>query len=233
MSRDVVGLKGVAIDFGDTLAYIDNTGNSEWHRALFSTMTKFGFQGTLENLVTTWDDIIWHSMKGEFNNMQEFWTQFTKKLNTKPNPILIENLEAIRINHSSTVFKLYEGALSVLSTLQVKYQLALVSNCAIGTSDIIESLNLKPYFKCIVLSYEVGVRKPHEKMYLDTLQCLRLDADQCIFVADEISDLEGATDVGMKTILIRQGKHTFHKAKNQKFQPDFQCNNISEITNIL
>jgi FMN phosphatase YigB (HAD superfamily) len=70
-------------------------------------------------------------------------------------------------------------------------------------------------------------------MYLDTLQCLGLGADQCIFVADEISDLEGATEVGMKTILVRQGKHTFHEAKDQKFQPDFQCNRISEITKFL
>jgi HAD superfamily hydrolase (TIGR01509 family) len=226
-------LKGVAIDFGDTLAYIDETGNKESLKALFSMMSRFGYQGTLESLVSTWDDVIWNSMKGQLKNMKEFWTQFTKKLNTKADPVLIENLEAIRIHHSSTVFKLYERALSVLSTLRDKYQLALVSNCAIGTSDIIEALNLKPYFKCIVLSYEVGVRKPHEKMYLDTLQCLGLGADQCIFVADEISDLEGATEVGMKTILVRQGKHTFHEAKDQKFQPDFQCNRISEITKFL
>ena len=196
-------------------------------------MSKFGYQGTLENLVSTWDDIIWHSMKGQFKNMEEFWTQFTKKLNTNPNPVLIENLETIRIHHSSTVFKLYKGALSVLSELQDKYQLALVSNCAIGTSDIIEALNLKPYFKCIVLSYEVGERKPHEKMYLETLQCLSLEANECIFVADEISDLEGAREVEMKTILVRQGLHTFHEARDRNFQPDFQCNNISEITEFL
>lgn len=233
MSRRTFDLKGIAIDFGGTLAYIDKMGNKEYHEALLSMANEFGYQGNLRNLVSVLNDVIWHSMKGEFKNMQEFWKQFAEKLDMPSSPVLMKNLENVRTRYSSVVFQLCEGALPVLSVLQDRYQLALVSNCAIGTQDVITTLELASYFECIVLSYEVGVRKPHKQMYLEALQCLGLEADECIFVADEISDLEGAKEVGMKTILVRQGSHTFYEARDQNFQPDFQCNNISEITRFL
>ena len=47
------------------------------------------------------------------------------------------------------------------------------------------------------------------------------------------SDLEGAREVGLKTILVRQGEHTTHNAKDPNFKPEFQCNKISEILNFL
>ena len=208
-------------------------GNREFQEALFSSMNECGYQGNFNNLASVWKDVIRHSMKGEFKNMQRFWKQFVERLNVPLSPIPVKKLESIRTRYSSVVFKLYEGALSVLSVLRDKYQLALVSNCAIGTSDVIKALKLTDYFECIVLSYEVGVRKPHKQMYLEALQCLGLEGSECIFVADEISDLEGAREVGMKTLLVRQGPHTFHEARDRNFQPDFQCNNISEITEFL
>jgi HAD superfamily hydrolase (TIGR01549 family) len=221
--------KGVLIDFGDTLAYIDEIGNRKYHEALLSTVKKFGYQGTLKELAGTLDDVIWNSMKGEFKGMEEFWKQFIRNLCIPIKPAMADSLENVRSRHSSVVFQLYDGALSVLAYLQSKYRLALVSNCAIGTSDVIKTLGLTSFFDCIILSYEVGVRKPHRHMYLEALRCLGLKPDECVFVADEISDLEGAKEVGMKTFLVRQGLNTFHGAKDSDFQPDFQCNSIAEV----
>jgi ribonucleotide monophosphatase NagD (HAD superfamily) len=49
-------------------------------------------------------------------------------------------------------------------------------------------------------------------------------------VADEISDLEGAKKLGMKTLLVRQGSNTLCEAEDPDFKPDFECEHISEIT---
>jgi len=233
MSERIVELKGVLIDFGDTLAYIDDKGNREYHEALLSMVRNFGYREDLKELTRALNDAIWNSMKGEFKNMKEFWERFIKNLDISIKPVIIDNLENVRSRHSSVVFQLYEGALSVLTELHGKYRLALVSNCAIGTFNVIKALGLTRFFKCIILSYEIGVRKPHRLMYLEALRCLGLEPDDCIFVADEISDLEGAGEVGMKTLLVRQGSRTFHDAKDPDFQPDFQCNNISEIIGLL
>lgn len=147
--------------------------------------------------------------------------------------ILTQEMEEIRKHHYNSIFKLYDGTLSVLSDLKKQYKPALVSNCAVGLSKVIITLGLTIFFDCIILSYEVGVRKPDRRIYLKALNCLELKPHECIFVSDEISDLEGAREVGLRTMLVRQESQTIHEARNPNFKPDFQCNRISEIIDFL
>ena len=227
-------LEGVLIDFGDTLAHINEEGNRKYREAIFSVVNKSGYRGDFEELSLAFDDLIWNSMKGEIESLTEFWLQLLTNLRIEAKPIpLIEELEDVRSRYLGVVFKLYDGSLQVLAVLQKKFKLALVSNCAIGTSDIIENLGLTSYFDCISLSYKVGVRKPDKRIYLEALRCLRLKPEACIFVADEISDLEGACDLGLKTLLVRQGSFTIFDAKNPDFIPDFECDRILDISNLL
>ena len=102
-----------------------------------------------------------------------------------------------------------------------------------GMRDAIDALDLTRFFEDLVLSYEVGVRKPEEQIYLAALKAVELKAGECIFVADEISDLEGARAVGMMTLLVRQGTSTFCEVNNPCFKPDFECNRVSEIVQFL
>lgn len=102
-----------------------------------------------------------------------------------------------------------------------------------STRDEINNLGLTKFFEHMSLSYEVGVRKPDERIYLDTLKALNLEGHECIFIADEISDLEGARPLKMKTLLVRQGSSTHDEAKDPNFKPDLECRRISEITRFL
>lgn len=226
-------LKGVLFDFGDTLAYIDKKSNRRYTDGLLSILRKYGYQKDLVNLTSSLGKAYYDSSKGEMNNFREFWGALLMDSGMSREPALIRRLGEFRNRNYATIFKLYKGTIPVLSNLQKKYKLALVSNCAIGLSDIIRVLGLSSFFECIVLSYEVGVRKPDKRIYLEALQSVKLAPDECVFVSDEISDLEGAREVGLKTFLVRQGSHTTHEAKNPNFKPDFQCNHISEVTRSL
>ncbi|UCD96881.1 MAG: HAD-IA family hydrolase [Candidatus Bathyarchaeota archaeon] len=229
-----MSIKAVLIDLGDTLAYIDEEEIESYRRSLLKVMQKHGYQGSLEGFATEFDHVIRNSMKGEVSNLHEFWGVLVKTLGIQADEgSMFEELEDIRRIHSPGLFKLFNGALTVLTDLLKKYRLALVSNCAIGTAENIEYLNLTPFFECIVLSYEVGSRKPAKPIYLEALRCLSMKGSDCIFVADEISDLEGARDLGMKTFLVRQGKYTTHEAKDVNFKPDYECTHIAEVSNFL
>jgi HAD superfamily hydrolase (TIGR01509 family) len=226
--------KGVLIDFGDTLSYIDREGSMKYTKALFSILREYGYQGNLGSFASAFDDVIGNSTKGEWKNLREFWNVLLENLGVHSKlKALIEELENARSLYSTVVFKLYSGAHRVLEVLQKKYRLALVSNCAIGTYEVVEDLGLTEYFDCVTLSYKVGVRKPDRRIYVEALKCLGLEPHESIFVADEISDLEGAKDVGMRTLLVRQGEHTTHEARDPNFKPDFQCNHVSEILKFL
>lgn len=226
-------LKGVLVDFGDTLAHADEEANKRYEKALLSAVRKYEYQINLNDLTSALWYCYGNSTKGEVKSFREFWALFLKRMEISEHSALVKDLEKVRGNHNTTLFKLYSGVSPTLSTLQRKYKLALVSNCAIGLDETLAALGLTSFFNCIILSYKVKARKPERRMYVEALECLKLGASECIFVADEISDLEGARAVGLKTILIRQGSHTFDEAKDPNFKPDFECNHISEVTGFI
>ena len=99
--------------------------------------------------------------------------------------------------------------------------------------EIIKAIKLVPFFHCIILSNEVKVRKPDPRIYYEALHCLELDADDGIFVSDQLSDLEGASAVGFKTILIRQGEYTHHDVNDPTFTPDYNVPTIADLMTLL
>ena len=228
-----LNLKGVLIDFGGTLALLDETENGKYEAALVSTLRKHGHERQRKELTSVLADMYLCNTEGKLKSLQEFWSQVLRRLRVPERQELIDELEKVRSNHAPSVWKLYDGVLQNLPVLQSKYKLALVSNCALGTDKLIEKLGLTGFFNCIILSYQIGVRKPERRMYLEALKCLELEAHDCIFVADEISDLEGAREIGLRTMLVRQGFSTFQEAKDINFKPDFQISQISEITRFL
>ena len=225
--------KGVLIDFGGTLAYIDEVENTRYEEALVSKLWEYGCELHLKDLDAILADIYASSTKGDLNAPQEFWGLVLGKLGIPEQPELIGALETIKSAHAPAMWKLYDGVLGVLAVLQKKYRLALVSNCTTGTDRVLDSLGLTSFFGCMILSYQTGVRKPDRRMYHEALKCLRLESEECVFVADEISDLEGAREIGIETILVQQGRNRFQDAKNLEFRPDFQISQISEIINVL
>lgn len=228
-----MGFKGVLIDFGGTLAYVDEKTKTRYEKKLLSTVEKCGYQRNLSDLTSNLADTYGNSTKGELKNLREFWDLFLRKLEIPRKTAIVDGLEKVRRAYVASVFRLYDKALPTLSVLQMRYKLALVSNCAIGTDEILTALGLTRFFNCILLSYKAEVRKPARRIYVEALKCLRLEAFECVFVADEISDLEGANAIGLKTILVRQGSSTFSEVKDPNFKPDFECNHISEITRFI
>ena|GEM_PF-2050063 len=226
-------LKGVLIDFGNTLAFVDKMKNREYEAALLSVLKKFGYEGSRKSLSSVLGSMSLESTTGELKSLQEFWSLMLEKLGIPERPELFYELQKARDDYSDKMYKLYDGVLETLGVLKEKYKLALVSNCAVGADMLFHSLGLDDFFICMILSYQLGVRKPNKRMYLEALKCLKLDARECAFVADEISDLEGAREIGLATILVRQGSSTFQDAQDVNFIPDFQISQIAEITHIL
>ena len=231
--KDVLNLRGVLIDFGYTLAYLNEENVKKYREELVLILRKYGYNKTLDDLVPILDSTYRNSTKGEVKDIYKFWKVLLKNLGIRERPILVQELTELRKNHVPTRFRLYDNVISVLSALRKKYKLALVSNCFVGLSDILKSLDLTRFFECIILSYEVGVMKPDRCIYLEALQRLKLRPEESVFVSDAISDLEGAREVGLKTMLIRQGERTNQGAKDPNFKPDFQCKHISEIIDYL
>jgi len=93
----------------------------------------------------------------------------------------------------------------LLTELKEKYKLGLVSNFAYapGLWKMLHRFNLARFFDAIVISGELGVRKPHPLIFEEALRTLGIEAVNAVFVGDSLkADIHGAKKVGLKTILL-------------------------------
>ncbi len=96
------------------------------------------------------------------------------------------------------------GAKETLSSLKPKYRLALVSNYSDTATvwRILELFALKDFFDAVVVSAEVGWRKPHPAIFLEALRRTRSLPEATVHIGDEPHhDIVGATRVGLVGIL--------------------------------
>jgi len=95
----------------------------------------------------------------------------------------------------------------VLAVLDKDFQLAVICNTgwhSAGTiKEILDGHDLMNFFDCFSFSDEIGVAKPHPRIFQVTLDKLRCSPKEAVHIGDaEYSDIVGAKGVKMHTILF-------------------------------
>lgn len=96
---------------------------------------------------------------------------------------------------------------SILRRLRKKYRLGVVSNFAYSPAvkKTLERFGVAELFDAIVVSADIGWRKPSPRIFQIALQSLGISASETVFVGDELDhDVEGAARVGMFTVLLKR-----------------------------
>lgn len=122
----------------------------------------------------------------------------------------------------------YPEVEEVLEALRPKYKLAIVSDAqkAYARYELAEA-GLTEYFDAIVVSGELGFRKPDPRIFEAALTAVGTTADRAIFVGNDMHrDVFGPAQLGMRTIFTptRFGDKDFPGAK-----PDFVAHNFGEV----
>ena len=97
---------------------------------------------------------------------------------------------------------LFEGAGEVLASLQDEFRLGLITNGRRKVQSAkINSSGLHGFFDSILISGQVGVKKPDPAIFHLGLDALAVRPDQAVFIGDHpVNDIEAAAAVGMQTI---------------------------------
>ena len=103
--------------------------------------------------------------------------------------------------------RLYDDSLPTVAALRKQgASTALVSNCSHATRPIVEQLGLPALFDAVILSFEVGARKPAPDIYLAALAALDADPVDAVFVDDQTAYCDGARALGIDTrLIVRDG----------------------------
>ncbi|MCE5295795.1 MAG: HAD family hydrolase [Euryarchaeota archaeon] len=128
--------------------------------------------------------------------------------------------------------ELAPGTIDMLERVKGKgYRIGLVSDVAWGLpSDYplkdLEQFGLDCYFDDLVFSTEVGLRKPHPKMFKLSLYNLGAKAEESFFIGNSIRcDIKGANGVGIRSILKESG----HPEDEDGVVPKFKIKDWDEL----
>ena len=123
-------------------------------------------------------------------------------------------------------------AKSVIENLAKKFQLGVISN---GSPDVqyqkLRTLGIKRLFDCIILSEEVGIRKPDPGIFRKATTLLVREPEECLSVGNSYNnDILGAKKVGMQACWFNpQGL----RLSPLDVKPDFEIGALDEILRIL
>ena len=98
------------------------------------------------------------------------------------------------------------GLYPVLEKLkQYGYRLGIITNGQGSNQRAkIAALNIADYFDVIIVSEEVGVKKPAPAIFTMALSSLNISADQAMYIGDHpVNDYQGARNAGIKAVWFR------------------------------
>ena len=122
--------------------------------------------------------------------------------------------------------ELYDGVPQMLETLSTRYKLGALTN---GNADV-HRIGIGHWFHFVVSAAEVQALKPAPAMFEAALDCAAVSPAQAVHVGDDpIRDVQGAADVGMRTVWLNADGAEWPGGKS----PDAQVKTIRELSDVL
>lgn len=203
-------IKGILFDYGATI----DTNGKHWAEVLWDAYQQVNVpvsrEAFREAYVYGERYLATHKVIEEKDN---FYELLLKKTSLQIN-YLKENffLSSEAQNYSQPISEICYGfvkesianAIPVLNYLYEKYPMVLVSNFYGNVETVLEDFGIREYFKSIVESAIVNVRKPDPAIFTLGVNELNLPAENVVVVGDSYTkDILPATSAGCKTIWLK------------------------------
>ncbi len=233
-------IRGVLFDFGGVITHTcwDTRMMGE---ILAKTLNDFGY-GIGVDLVDIFEKV-----------MEEAWNRVVHTLMEEKMEDLVRiTLESVGINPDEDLIRTAidriseapfcviredaEDALRRIKEMGIKT--AVVSNSPINFHRrILKRVGIDKYIDEIIVSCDVGYRKPHPKIYEIAVDKLNIRPQQAVFVGDVLQiDIYGAKKLGMICILMESPEPYMRSRYVPNYgdvKPDFVVKNLREVVRIV
>jgi putative hydrolase of the HAD superfamily len=140
---------------------------------------------------------------GRFGGMEAELAEMLSACGVRASASFLRELAELEYETWRRGVRLYEDSLPCLRRLRRQgRRLAIVSNCSCQAGAIVRSLGLDRAVDAVVLSCDVGVRKPDPAILRIALERVRTPPARALLVDDQPGNLDAARALGLRTALI-------------------------------
>ena len=236
----------VLFDLGSTLLYFDGSLHElilEGRQRLFQTLVNLGY--TLdEDFIPAFRAGLhdyFHQRDVDFLEftVEQVLRQTLAEAGVKDVPhehlrSALDGMYAVTQTH----WKLESDTMPVLAELKQRgYRLGLISNAAdaVDARALLAQNGLESWFEQVLISAEVGYRKPHPHIFQMALDFFGVPPGQAVMVGDKLgADVLGAKNAGLATIWItRRANRSDNISHEDTILPDAMIESLSELPALL
>jgi len=187
------------IDLYDTLV------SSDWERRRAELSSEAGI--SVERLDRAFHQTLEARNTGRYDGVQEGTRAIVLAAGLPDDPEIVRRWVEMTERFMRDDVHLYGDSLPTVRALRDRGDRAvLVSNCSEDTRTAIDRLGLEEEFDALILSFEIGVRKPDPAIYRAALSAVAAHPSESLFVDDQIGFCDGARALGIDTrLIIRPG----------------------------
>lgn len=123
-------------------------------------------------------------------------------------------------------------AKKVLRKVSQDCKLGLISNFTYAPVIYagLRKLSINNFFSAVLVSEDVGWRKPHVKIFEEALKRLGVKAEETVYVGDSpLEDIKGAEALGMKTIFVSSQFYSLENLHESGQNPRLIVENLCEL----
>ncbi len=202
-------IKAIIFDIGGVLEIGKNSKTMRNHSTLgVHEYISKKFKITLDQWFDSIDTPYAKSIEGKISE-EKVLSIISKNLKTTPRKLKRIIIRAYRkhFRHNKELYKFAFG-------LKNKgYKIAILSDQWPVSKEALFKKRYIKKFNNVVVSCDVGVRKPNPKIYKIVLKKLKLSPEKCVFIDNQIWNIKPAKKLGMKTILFKSNKQTINDLK--------------------
>lgn len=232
-------IKAVIFDFIGTLTCLKNYNLRASKKKQYKAITDSGFNVDIDSFSEAYDqayqkyEVIRYKKLVEVTNA--IW--ISEALNnlgfktTPDNPHIKKAVNLFFEGYLNSI-QLRPCTKKMLKKFSTDYKLGLVSNFTYApvTYAGLRKLRIEQFFNTVLISHEVGWRKPHPKIFNEALKRLETSATESIYIGDSpLEDIRGAKVTGMKTIYVPSQFYTLKNLHESQQKPDIIVKDLCEL----
>jgi putative hydrolase of the HAD superfamily len=226
-SFDENRIKAVFFDAYGTLFIYDNMENAwkDWIKTFYEKLKKYGLKMNLEEFRQKTDGFFSRPEPTQTTNGLSIFQcrvkRYSEKLGLNLNNSQIKEISEACLNAWQKYVLLDQNVIPLFKRIKKSKKLALISNFdhPPHLHNILKKSKIFNMFDHIVISGEVGVKKPNPEIFNFALEELGLKPEEVIYIGDAPEDVQAAHSANIFPVVIKRKNlehyslHTDYKTK--------------------